>query len=165
MLTRTLAASALVFTLAAAMTGCKSNDDRADKGSMSAQSTAPHNQACPVCGMSADAHCTVWQDGKAANCCSQACCDKFNKSSTADKQRMMSNAPSKGTSTMNSNDSYSNQYASIENKTCPMSGKAASGKYAVDMDGHRVGFCSQQCADEYRAMSPDHRAEVRAKMQ
>ena len=162
MIIRTIAVVTLAL-VAAASTGCSNNDSRADNNTnMSADAKAAYNKTCPVCGMNADARYTVRQDGKSANCCSQACCDKFNGSSAADKQAMMNKAWSSRSRSSTNADDYNNQYA-MENKKCPMSGHAANGKYVVDVDGHRTGFCSQECADQYRAMSPEHRAEVRAK--
>ena len=161
MIIRTLAVVTLAL-VAAASTGCKNNDTRADNNSnMAADAKAAYNKTCPVCGMNANTSYAVWQDGKSANCCSQACCDKFNNSSTADKNAMMNKAwNSKARSSTGTTNDYNNQSA-MENKKCPMSGHSADSKYVVDIDGHRTGFCSQECADQYRAMSPEHRAEVR----
>lgn len=155
---RSLTAVTLALAFAAAMVGC-SHDRRTENGTVSAKATDARNSSCPICGMNSDSRYGISQDGKSAACCSQACRDTFNKSSSADKSAMMSRAW--GTSTINNN-SNTQQYASMENQYCPMSGKKADGKHSVVMDGHRTDFCSEACVDQYRAMSPDHRAEVRA---
>lgn len=91
MMNRTITASAALFLAAAtAMVGCAS-DNRADDSGKMAHNNG-RNANCPMCGMHADAAYTAWDGGTAVSCCSQACADRFNNASAADKQRWVNKA-------------------------------------------------------------------------
>ncbi|MBY0307202.1 MAG: hypothetical protein K2Q09_00525 [Phycisphaerales bacterium] len=151
--------STIALALAALlpMTACSSNGTRdAENGGMSASAKVGR---CPVCGMAGDARYQVTDGGKGTNCCSAACESKFNNSTGADRQRMLSRSGTAGQS--GGSNAYAEGVAPVENDACPIDGKQVSGKFVYDDDGHAVGFCGRACEDQYRAYGPEHRAELR----
>ncbi|MFT3686071.1 MAG: hypothetical protein QM783_14320 [Phycisphaerales bacterium] len=164
---RSLASLAVLAVAGMTFSGCSSNREASDD-TVYAKSTAgkANNTACPVCGMQADAQYSVTEGGKTLNCCSQECCDKFNKATSAERQRMTNKVwNTNARSSADSRNAYAEAKHHAMNDACPMDGKSSSGKYVVDMDGEKVSFCSQQCADLYRSYGPEHRSEIRNRAQ